>query len=87
MIHPIAKGIVEEVFGDIPIPEIGKRYLYNNRIVEITGGQFWGTHGVSNFWKFRYVNPDGLLGEKGGDYGGAFRDICQTMIVSTGEME
>jgi hypothetical protein len=86
VIHPIAKDIVEKVFGHIPVPEIGKRYLYNNRVVEVTSGQFWGTYGVSNFWKFRYVNPDGTLGEQGGDYGGCFWDLFQTMVVNTEEV-
>ena len=30
-------------------------------LVEITSGQYWGTHGLSNSWSWRKVMPDGTL--------------------------
>jgi len=43
--------------GDIvPHPDLGR--------VQITGGQYWGTHGVSNFWYYRTISPEGVLGRK-----------------------
>lgn len=27
--------------------------------VEITGGQYWGAYGVSNFWDWQLLNPEG----------------------------
>ena len=41
----------------------------DGRTVKITSGQYWGTHGVSNFWYWREVKPDGSLGEEEHGYG------------------
>jgi len=30
----------------------------------ITGGQYRGTHGISNFWTWRRVNKNGVLSKK-----------------------
>jgi hypothetical protein len=44
---------------------IGDRVKHpSGRTVEITGGQYWGTHGLSNFWDWREVLPDGSLSTK-----------------------
>lgn len=55
MVHPIGKAFMERHFrsesmdwkkGDKVIhPEMGE--------VTITGGSYWGTHGVSNFWYWK----------------------------------
>lgn len=41
----------------------------SGRKVRITSGQFWGEHGVSNFWYWREVLPDGTLGPQEHGYG------------------
>lgn len=65
-VQPWVKNLVEDVFGN---PEsasfrVGKRVTHpDGRTVEITGGQFWGQFGLSNFWEWREVMPDGSLSE------------------------
>ena len=36
----------------------------DGRTVRIIDGRFWGEHGVSNFWFWREVKPDGSLSRK-----------------------
>jgi hypothetical protein len=49
---------------------IGQRIRYEGGgIVEIVDGQYWGAHGLSNFWYWREVLPDGSLGRRGCGYG------------------
>lgn len=31
--------------------------------IYIVDGEFWGKYGLSNYWKYRIVNPDGSLQE------------------------
>jgi len=64
------RNIVEREFGGhlevgmvTTNPETGKA-------VRITDGQYWGEHGLSNFWYWREVLPDGSLSEvEGHGYG------------------
>jgi hypothetical protein len=35
----------------------------DGRQVVITGGQYWGKYGLSNFWNFREVLPDDKLSD------------------------
>lgn len=47
-------------------PDIGSRVMYEPQKgtryeVEIESGQYWGLHGLSNFWRWRRVNSDGSL--------------------------
>jgi len=55
-------GEVNAKRGFAPL-QVGKRYRHKGRIVEVVDGQYWGTHGLSNFWYWRPVLADGLLGE------------------------
>jgi hypothetical protein len=58
-VHPWVKEITESVIGPSPF-EIGDRVVHpSGRLVEIVDGQYWGTHGFSNFWYWREVLPDG----------------------------
>jgi hypothetical protein len=42
--------------------EIGKTLPHpDGRMVKIIGGKYWGEHGLSNFWYWREVMPDGSL--------------------------
>lgn len=41
-------------------PQIGERWVYRGQPVEITGGQYWGTYGLSNHWRFSFET--GALG-------------------------
>jgi hypothetical protein len=44
------KELTEGVIGGSPV-EIGKRYLHpEHGPIEITSGQYWGQHGLSNHW-------------------------------------
>lgn len=36
----------------------------DGRTVKIVSGQYLGMYGVSNFWKWREVKPNGILSEK-----------------------
>jgi hypothetical protein len=36
----------------------------DGRMVKVIGGQYWGTHGLSNFWYWREVKEDGSLSER-----------------------
>lgn len=63
------KQITEEVFGKSKLA-IGRVYKHpSGRRVKITGGQYWGEHGVSNFWYWREVKADGTLGKLEKGYG------------------
>jgi hypothetical protein len=54
-VEPWIREIVEEVIGGAPV-EVGKRYNHPDEgIIEILSGQYWGTHGLSNFWSWRVI--------------------------------
>lgn len=58
------RNLVEEVCGGAPFA-VGDRVKHpDGRTVEITGGSYWGERGLSNFWYWREVLPDGSLSEK-----------------------
>jgi hypothetical protein len=59
-VNPLVKGLVERLFGR-PEAGIGSELyvIASGRRVVITNGQYWGEHGVSNFWYGRYLSPDG----------------------------
>lgn len=57
------KSLVEDVFGPSQT-QIGKTVAHpDGRLVKIMSGKYWGTHGLSNFWSWREVLPDGSLSE------------------------
>ncbi len=58
------KGITEEVCGKSKLT-VGKKLKHpDGRTVKITSGQHWGEHGLSNFWYWREVLPNGTLSKK-----------------------
>lgn len=49
---------------------VGKTVKHpDGRTVKIVGGQYWGTHGLSNFWTWKEVRADGSLGPRESGYG------------------
>lgn len=68
-VAPWVQKMTEEVFGGPPFA-IGDRVRHpDGRLVEIVSGQYWGTYGLSNWWGWCEVRPDGSLGEKESGYG------------------
>jgi hypothetical protein len=62
--NSFVNDLVDEVYGDhlevgmITIePKTGKK-------VKIVSGQWWGEYGLSNFFDWREILPDGSLGEE-----------------------
>ena len=65
----IARQVSEEVLGPAPFTVGDKVRHPDGRSVQIVGGQWWGEHGLSNFWYWRPVLEDGTLGETESGYG------------------
>ena len=58
------RDLSEQVLGGSPF-KIGDVVLHpDGRKVKIISGQYWGTYGLSNFWDWREVLPDGFLSDK-----------------------
>jgi hypothetical protein len=54
-VAPWVRQLTEEVIGGSPL-EIGKRYIHpEDGLIEIVGGQYWGTNGLSNHWRWRVI--------------------------------
>jgi hypothetical protein len=63
-VKPWVKEMVEHVVGSAPF-KVGDRVKHpDGRLVQITSGQYWGEHGISNHWSWREVLPDGSLSGK-----------------------
>lgn len=66
------KNMVERHTGSSPF-EIGMTVKHpDGRPVKIVDGQYWGEHGVSNFWRWKEVLKDGSLSDKT-EYGYGWR--------------
>jgi hypothetical protein len=66
MVEKWVKDLTEEVMGGPPV-EIGKRYWHpEDGLIEITAGQYWGKHGLSNHWGWTVIET----GEHHTGYGG-----------------
>lgn len=64
MVKPWAIEITEKYSGGTPF-HIGDRMIHKKHgLVEIISGRYWGTYGISNFWDWKKVLPDGSLGDK-----------------------
>lgn len=60
------RQMTEEVIGGSPV-QIGKRYVHpSDGVIEITSGQYWGSHGLSNHWYWTVVET----GESKNGYAG-----------------
>jgi hypothetical protein len=46
----------------------GEVRIINGRLSLITGGQMYGSHGISNFWHWRTIRKDGTLGKEYSGY-------------------
>lgn len=66
---PWVTELVEKVLGktDLSVGAVVKHP--SGRTVKIVSGQYWGAFGVSNFWRWREVLPDGTLGPEESGYG------------------
>lgn len=71
MVEQWVKDLTEGVVGGAPV-QIGKRYLHpEDGVIEVTSGQYWGTHGLSNFWHWTVV----ATGETKHGYGGDWPEV------------
>jgi hypothetical protein len=67
----IAREITEEITRRAPFA-VGDTVKHpSGRFVTITSGQYWGAHGLSNFWYWKEVLADGTLGPEEHGYGWA----------------
>lgn len=59
------RDFVESIIGGPPF-EIGDYVMdpKGEKLVQIVGGQYWGTHGLSNAWTWKTVREDGTLSKK-----------------------
>lgn len=68
------RELTESVIGGSPV-EIGKRYLHpEDGVILITSGQYWGTHGLSNHWRWTVEST----GEQHYGYGGEWPLVEET---------
>jgi hypothetical protein len=68
-VAPWVKDLTERTLGGSPF-KIGDQVKHpSGRTVKITDGQYWGEHGLSNFWGWREVLADGSLGPQENGYG------------------
>lgn len=64
MVAAWVKSMTEEVLGGPPF-KAGDVVLHPEGYkVQIMGGQYWGEHGLSNWWSWRRVLEDGKLSDK-----------------------
>lgn len=69
MVAPWVKRMVEDVMGGTRL-KVGAVVDHpSGRRVKITSGQYWGSHGLSNFWYWREVKAGGKLGKEECGYG------------------
>ena len=67
-VEPWVIEMTESVIGGAPV-EIGRRYWHpEDGLIEITSGQYWGTHGLSNFWHWRVVETGEMKHGYGGEW-------------------
>lgn len=60
---------VQNIIGDYWAPSlrVGETYVHpEDGVIKIVSGEFWGNHGVSNFWYWDVV----ATGERKHGYGG-----------------
>ena len=63
-VAPFVREIVEKYIGPAPFA-VGDRVKHpDGRLVEITDGQYWGEHGLSNWWGWRAVLKNGSLSKR-----------------------
>jgi len=63
-LRKLTRSLTEKYFPGCNLA-IGKVVKHpKGYLVKITDGQYWGTHGLSNFWRWRRVKKDGSLAKK-----------------------
>lgn len=68
---PWAQQMTEDIVGGPPV-QIGKRYAHPvDGLIEITSGQYWGTHGLSNFWHWTIL----ATGKESHGYGDRWPEV------------
>lgn len=68
MVEQWVKDLTESVMGGSPV-QIGHRYQHpQDGLIEITSGQYWGTHGLSNFWYWRVIETGEMHHGYAGDW-------------------
>jgi len=67
----VAQNLINKCFGN-PL-EIGKYFVYKGKPIRITHGCFLDPtyNRLSNYWTWRIVLSNGMLGEKGEGLGGS----------------
>jgi hypothetical protein len=76
VVEAFAKSLSESVLGGPPF-QIGDVVRHpSGRSVQITEGQYWGTHGLCNFWCWREVLLDGSLSDQQ-EQGYGWRPVSQ----------
>jgi hypothetical protein len=64
MIHGTNKITPEKETNPLPFRVGDTAKHFSGRIVLITGGEYWGAHGVAGSWCWREVLPNGSLGKE-----------------------
>jgi hypothetical protein len=83
--EPWVKDIVEATYGSrLSVGLITKHP--DGRTVKIISGQFWGTYGVSNHWRWHEIKSDGTIGQEETGYGWAPEDVKMTIDEATEEL-
>jgi hypothetical protein len=69
-------NLVEDVIGGSPL-QVGKKYMHpEHGLIIVTDGQYWGTHGLSNFWYWNEIDPETGRHVKGHHgYGGNWPEV------------
>lgn len=69
MVLQWVKDMTENVMGPEPF-KVGDIVQHpSGRTVKIASGQYWGERGLSNFWYWNEVLPNGELGPEEHGYG------------------
>jgi hypothetical protein len=78
-VSPWVQNMVEDVIGGAPV-QVGKRYAHpTDGIIKVTSGQYWGEHGLSNFWYWRVEST----GETRHGYGEAWPEVVLVEETTT----
>jgi hypothetical protein len=55
MVEQWVKDLTEDVLGGSPV-EVGQEYRHpEDGPIRIVSGQYWGAHGLSNFWYWKVL--------------------------------
>ena len=67
-VEPWVVQLTESVLGGAPVT-VGKRYWHpTDGLIEITSGQYWGRHGISNFWYWKVISTGEIRSGYGGEW-------------------